>query len=112
MVYFWKFDMSCFVLIDHFELEIIKILITHLFFKDVQMISFKHHKAVSPYFPKYSFTTEPADPAYFIWLGWWLVGILKTLSVSTMARLVCRQSYITAFEFKQISVSLHCAEPS
>lgn len=92
-------------LIEHEWKCIIIVFITHLFFKDVQMISFKHHKAVSPYFPEYSFAAKPADPAYFVWLGWGLVGILKTLSVSTVTRLVCRLSYIIVFKFKQISVT-------
>lgn len=105
-IYLWEVDMPCLWLSMRSLWKcIIIVFITHLFFKDVQMISFKHHKAVSPYFPEYSFAAKPADPAYFVWLGWGLVGILKTLSVSTVTRLVCRLSYIIVFKFKQISVT-------
>lgn len=107
MIYFWEVDSM-----KSLWKCIIIVFITHLFFKDVQMISFKHHKAISPYFPEYSFAAEPADPAYFVWLGRRLVGILKTLSVSTVTRLVCRPSYIIVFKFKQISVTSHYAKPS
>lgn len=53
--------------------------LTHLFFKDIQMVTLEHHKAISPDFSENAFATELADPAHFVWLcGGWR-SILNTL---------------------------------
>lgn len=52
---------------------------THIFLKNIQMVTLQHHKSISPDFSKNAFATELTDPAHFVWLcGRWC-GILNTL---------------------------------
>lgn len=54
--------------------------LTHIFFKNIQMVTLEHHKSISPDFSENAFATELADPAHFVWLCGRRRGILNPLS--------------------------------